>query len=51
MHAPAIRYRLGEMEKEGFSLGYLVGAFAAERVIDKSKTNFAKLHPRRPRGR
>ena len=44
MHAPAILCRLGEMEKEGLSLGYPVGAYAEERGIDKlNKTNFGKL--------
>ena len=32
------------MEKEGFSLGYPVGAYAEERDIDKlNKTNFGNL--------
>ena len=31
------------MEKEGLSLGYPVGAYAKERGIDKSKTNFGNL--------
>jgi len=37
------RREAGEMEKEGFSLGYPVGAYAEERVIEKIKTNFGKL--------